>query len=207
MGKMNATLEEITRAATLSEAMSFINNLPDRFETQVGERGIQLSGGQKQRIALSRAVVKNPCILLLDEATSALMLNLRKVCKRLLIVRWSEEPLEDSKKSGATRSSFQTLKVHTLHSLISRRPLPWEAIPHSGPALGPPLSMKYSQDTRSSFGATSFRSDKDSIGRAGADALEPMRTENVSLKRLYSMVGPDWIYGIVGTIGALFLDP
>ncbi|CAL5374514.1 unnamed protein product [Camellia sinensis] len=71
-GKDDATLEEITRAAKLSEAITFINNLPDRLETQVGERGIQLSGRQKQRIAISRAIVKNPSILLLDEATSAL---------------------------------------------------------------------------------------------------------------------------------------
>ncbi|XP_002451810.2 ABC transporter B family member 2 [Sorghum bicolor] len=53
-GKGDATMEEINHAAKLSEAITFINHLPDRYETQVGERGIQLSGGQNQRIAISR---------------------------------------------------------------------------------------------------------------------------------------------------------
>jgi ATP-binding cassette, subfamily B, bacterial len=71
-GKLDATDEEIELAARRAHMEEFIKELPDGYETQVGERGLKLSGGQKQRIAIARMFLKNPPILILDEATSAL---------------------------------------------------------------------------------------------------------------------------------------
>ena len=72
MGKPEASMEEVVHAAKIANADQFITNLPESYNTNIGDDGGKLSGGQKQRVSIARAVLKNPPIMILDEATSAL---------------------------------------------------------------------------------------------------------------------------------------
>ena len=72
LGKPNATEAELMEASEISNSYEFIKNLPDGFDTNIGDGGGKISGGQKQRLSIARAVLKTPPIMILDEATSAL---------------------------------------------------------------------------------------------------------------------------------------
>ena len=83
-GKKDASFEDIKKAAEMAGAYDFIMELPDKFDTYIGERGTKLSGGQKQRISIARVFLKNPPILILDEATSALDNNSEAIVQQSL---------------------------------------------------------------------------------------------------------------------------
>jgi subfamily B ATP-binding cassette protein MsbA len=91
LGRPDATDKEIIEAAQAAYAHEFIMEMPEGYETNIGERGVKLSGGQKQRITIARAILKNPPILLLDEATSSLdmdsELRIQKAMEALMAKR------------------------------------------------------------------------------------------------------------------------
>ena len=83
-GRLDATDEEVIAASVAANCDEFIRQLPDGYQTAIGERGLNLSGGQRQRLSIARAILKNPRILILDEATSALDTESEKIVQSAL---------------------------------------------------------------------------------------------------------------------------
>ncbi|KFK43347.1 hypothetical protein AALP_AA1G113900 [Arabis alpina] len=215
-GKDDATAEEITRAAKISEALTFINNLPEGFETQVGERGIQLSGGQKQRITISRAVVKNPSILLLDEATSALDAesekSVQEALDRVMVGRTTvvvAHRLSTVRNSDiiAVVEGGKIIESGSHNELISNPNGAYSSLLRIQEAANPNLNNTPSITVSTNslpelpiIKQRSLCSTHQSVNQPDATKQEQ---EKVTLGRLFSMIRPDWKYGICGTLSSL----
>jgi ATP-binding cassette subfamily B protein len=103
-GTFDADDDEIVAAAKAAEAHDFITNLPDGYETMVGERGVKLSGGQRQRVSIARSILKDPAILVLDEATSDVDTETEMLIQRSL------DRLTDDRTTFAIAHRLSTIK-------------------------------------------------------------------------------------------------
>lgn len=125
-GMKNVNEDQVIAAAKIANAHEFIENMPDGYQTNIGDRGVKLSGGQKQRISIARAVLKNPPVMILDEATSALdteserlvqdaLLRLMKnrtsvvIAHRLSTIQFADEIIVLDKGHIAERGTHATL--------------------------------------------------------------------------------------------------
>ena len=77
-------MQKVIEAAEIADIRSFIESLPEKYDSEVGERGVTLSGGQRQRIAIARAVIRDPRILILDEATSSLDIAVERAVQKAI---------------------------------------------------------------------------------------------------------------------------
>ncbi|KAI5063348.1 hypothetical protein GOP47_0021895 [Adiantum capillus-veneris] len=215
----NVPFDDVVKAASISSATTFIDALPDRYETQVGERGVQLSGGQKQRIAIARAIVKNPSILLLDEATSALDSDSEKsvqealdrvmlgrttvvVAHRLSTIQNADviAVVQDG-KVAELGSHNELIEKDSLYAALVK-------IQKNGPADSSRIYRGH-LDSSLSQRTFSFGSNRSSVSGQGLqnNEAEPNIKNLVgprpSLARLIRMNASYWPFGLLSAIGAI----
>ncbi|KAF8691343.1 hypothetical protein HU200_040474 [Digitaria exilis] len=230
VGKEDATAEEVVAAAKAANAHDFISQLPQGYDTQVGEGGVQMSGGQKQRIAIARAILKSPKILLLDEATSALDTNSERVVQEaldqasvgrttiviahrlstirnahLIAVMESGEVKElgPHDKLIAKENGFYSSLVHLQQTSHSRE---GTEVRGSGTGTGgtPNVEQYKKHNTSGRLSADCRSSLTQSMGDAENDCnIEKSKLPVPSFRRLLLLNAPEWKQALIGGFSAI----
>ncbi|XP_024987433.1 ABC transporter B family member 15-like isoform X2 [Cynara cardunculus var. scolymus] len=222
-GKEDAAMEEVIEAAKASNAHNFISQLPQAYDTQVGERGVQMSGGQKQRIAIARAIIKSPRILLLDEATSALdseservvqeALDQASVGRTTIVVAHRLTTIRNADviavvnngqvvESGSHNELIQ-LENGFYTSLVRLQ----ETKPHDEPTnhfpLGPSSAFDVHNTSSRRHSIVSRSSSINSVNHGENPNLANEEFPVPSIKRLLAMNAPEWKEALFGSVGAV----
>ncbi|MCO5561469.1 hypothetical protein L7F22_015090 [Adiantum nelumboides] len=215
----SVAFDEIVKAASVSCANTFIDVLPDRYETQVGERGVQLSGGQKQRIAIARAILKNPSVLLLDEATSALdsesEKSVQEALDRVMLGRTTvvvAHRLSTIQNAGiiAVVQDGKVTELGSHNELIGKDSLyaSLVKIQKNNAADSRFYDARIHRGSLSQR-TISFGSNRSSIPGQGLQNIETEQTlKNLddprpSLRRLIKMNASEWPFGLLSAVGAI----
>uniref|UniRef100_A0A8C8VH72 Uncharacterized protein n=1 Tax=Pelusios castaneus TaxID=367368 RepID=A0A8C8VH72_9SAUR len=206
--KEDITDSEIEKAAKEANAFDFISTLPNKFNTMVGERGVQLSGGQKQQIAIARALVRNPRILLLDEATSALDTLSESIVQAALDkARAGRTTIVIAHRLSTIRTADTIAGLHkgsiveqgTHNELMSQKGVYYSLVMQQVMRGDRPLLIKCFRfaDTPGHKGSHSAKSIKDLLG--SEENLPAM-----PYSRILALNKPEWLYIPFGVIAAAF---
>ncbi|KAH7686350.1 Xenobiotic-transporting ATPase protein [Dioscorea alata] len=219
-GKPEATMDEVVAAAMTANAHNFIRQLPEGYNTKIGERGALLSGGQKQRIAIARAVIKNPVILLLDEATSALDSESEKLVQNALDqASMGRTTLVVAHKLSTIRNADQIAvidggrinEIGTHEELISRNDSHYSRLAKLQRLYSNIDQEQASESCRPSVGrsSTSHMSTTKASPMSFASPLSIDDPPSIithpapSFSRLLSMNSPEWKQALIGSISAV----
>ncbi|OXB76842.1 UNVERIFIED_CONTAM: hypothetical protein H355_002535 [Colinus virginianus] len=207
-GRDDATMEDIIRAAKQANAYKFIMDLPQQFDTHVGEGGSQMSGGQKQRIAIARALVRNPKILLLDMATSALDNESEAVVQEALQkAHLGRTAISIAHRLSAVKAADVIIGFE--HGRAVERGTHEELLKRKGVYFM--LVTLQSKGDTALTGAATERDQAESVylksyeegdGQANKEAVEEEDVKPVPFARILKYNASEWPYMVIGSLGA-----